>query len=39
MPTRAIQTLKKAQVPFEVIPYTHKEKGAVFASQAIGFPA
>ena len=38
MPTRAIQILKKAQVPFEVIPYTHKEKGAVFAAQAIGFP-
>jgi len=38
MSTRAIQTLKKAQVPFEVITYTHKEKGAVFASQAIGFP-
>jgi Cys-tRNA(Pro)/Cys-tRNA(Cys) deacylase len=38
MSTRAIQTLKKAQVPFEVITYTHKEKGAAFASQAIGFP-
>ena len=38
MSTRAIQVLKKAQVPFEVITYTHKEKGAAFASQAIGFP-
>jgi Cys-tRNA(Pro)/Cys-tRNA(Cys) deacylase len=38
MPTRAIQTLKKARIPFEVVTYTHKEKGAVFAAQAIGFP-
>ncbi len=38
MPTRAIQSLKKARLPFEVIPYTHKVKGAVFAAQAIGFP-
>ena len=38
MPTRAIQTLIKAQVPFEVTTYTHKEKGAAFAAQAIGFP-
>ena len=38
MSTRAIQTLKKAQLPFEVINYIHKEKGAAFASQAIGFP-
>jgi Cys-tRNA(Pro)/Cys-tRNA(Cys) deacylase len=38
MPTRAIQILKKAQLPFEVFTYEHKEKGAVFASQAIGFP-
>ena len=38
MPTRAIQALKRAQLPFEVIPYTHKVKGAAFASQAIGFP-
>jgi Cys-tRNA(Pro)/Cys-tRNA(Cys) deacylase len=38
MPTRAIQTLKRAQLPFEVITYSHKEKGAAFAAQAIGFP-
>ena len=38
MSTRAIQALKRAQLPFEVIPYTHKEKGAAFAAQAIGFP-
>lgn len=38
MPTRAIRILKKAHVPFEVIPYIHKEKGAVFAAQALGFP-
>jgi len=38
MPTRAIQALKKEQISFEVITYTHKEKGAEFAAQAIGFP-
>ena len=38
MPTRAIQILKKAQFPFEVITYTHKVKGAAFAAQAIGCP-
>jgi Cys-tRNA(Pro)/Cys-tRNA(Cys) deacylase len=38
MSTRAIQALKKAQLPFEVITYIHKEKGAAFASQATGFP-
>jgi Cys-tRNA(Pro)/Cys-tRNA(Cys) deacylase len=38
MSTRAIQVLKKAQVPFEIITYPHKEKGAAAASQAIGFP-
>jgi len=38
MSTRAIQALKKEQLSFEVITYSHKEKGAAFASQAIGFP-
>jgi Cys-tRNA(Pro)/Cys-tRNA(Cys) deacylase len=38
MSTRAIQILANAKVPFEVITYTHKEKGASFAAQAIGFP-
>ena len=38
MPTRAIQALKRAQLPFEVISYTHKVKGAAYAAQAIGFP-
>jgi len=38
MSTRAIQTLVKAQVPFEVITYNHKIKGAAFAAQVVGFP-
>jgi Cys-tRNA(Pro)/Cys-tRNA(Cys) deacylase len=38
MSTRAIQTVKNAKLPFEVITYIHKEKGAAFASRATGFP-
>lgn len=38
MSTRAIQILADTNVPFEVIPYDHREKGAAFAAQAIGFP-
>lgn len=38
MSTRAIAVLKKAKIPFEVILYDHKEKGAVFAAQATGIP-
>ena len=38
MSTRAIQILSDTNVPFEVIPYAHKEKGAAFAAQAVGFP-
>ena len=37
MSTRAIQFLKQHNVPFDVITYDHKKKGAVFAAQAIGF--
>jgi len=38
MTTRAIQSLKRKKIPFEVIRYTHMKKGAVFASRAIDFP-
>ena len=38
MTTRAIQLLKRKNIPFEVIRYKHDEKGAVFASRAIDFP-
>ena len=37
MPTRAISFLKERKIVFEVLPYDHLEKGAVFAAQAIGF--
>jgi Cys-tRNA(Pro)/Cys-tRNA(Cys) deacylase len=36
--TRAIQFLKKHNVSFEILEYGHLEKGALFASQAIGMP-
>ena len=38
MSTRAIQFLKQKGVPFEVLEYDHREKGASFASEATGFP-
>jgi Cys-tRNA(Pro)/Cys-tRNA(Cys) deacylase len=38
MSTRAIQFLKKEEIPFEVVKYDHEEKGAAFASRASGFP-
>ena len=38
MPTRAIRLLNQKGVDFEVIEYEHQEKGAVFASEAMGFP-
>jgi Cys-tRNA(Pro)/Cys-tRNA(Cys) deacylase len=38
MSTRAIKFLNQKGVHFEVIEYEHKEKGAQFASEAIGFP-
>ncbi len=37
MSTRAIQVLKKAKIPFEVLSYRHDQKGAAFAAEAIGF--
>jgi len=36
--TRAIRFLKEQDIPFEVAEYDHLEKGALFASQAIGMP-
>ncbi len=38
MTTRAIAYLKNRDVPFEVIKYDHREKGAAFAARATGFP-
>ncbi len=38
MTTRAIAYLKNRDIPFEVIKYDHREKGAEFAANAIAFP-
>jgi len=38
MSTRAIQYLKRRKVSFEVVQYSHLQKGAEFAAQATGFP-
>jgi len=38
MSTRAIQFLKQKKISFGVIKYHHSEKGAEFASEAVGFP-
>ena len=38
MSTRAIKFLKQKGIPFDVVEYDHKQKGAKFASEAIGFP-
>ena len=38
MSTRAIRFLKTQNVAFDVKMYDHREKGAVFASEALGFP-
>ncbi len=38
MSTRAIKFLTQKDISFEVVPYDHQQKGAKFASQAIGFP-
>jgi len=38
MSTRAIRYLTQKSVSFEVINYEHREKGAEFAADAIGFP-
>lgn len=37
MSTRGIKVLKKHQIPHEVVEYGHREKGAHFAAQAVGF--
>jgi Cys-tRNA(Pro)/Cys-tRNA(Cys) deacylase len=36
--TRAIRYLKEQGIPFEVAEYDHLDKGALFASQALGMP-
>lgn len=38
MSTRAIKYLKQKGIAHQVITYQHKEKGAEFAAQAVGFP-
>lgn len=38
MSTRAIRFLNQKGINFKVIEYEHVEKGAVFASEAMGFP-
>ena len=38
MSTRAINFLKQKSVPFHVVEYNHKKKGAKFAAEAISFP-
>jgi Cys-tRNA(Pro)/Cys-tRNA(Cys) deacylase len=36
--TRAISYLKKKKIPYEVVKYEHREKGAEFAARATGYP-
>jgi len=38
MSTRAIQFLRQKKVPYDVVTYDHREKGAEFAARATGFP-
>ncbi len=38
MSTRAIQFLKQKKISFEVVKYSHEEKGAEFAATATGYP-
>jgi len=38
MSTRAIQFLKQKKITFEVVSYTHAQKGAEFAAEATGYP-
>ena len=38
MSTRAISYLKKKRIPYEVIKYEHREKGAEYAASATGYP-
>ncbi len=37
MSTRVIKFLKQKNIPFDVVRYTHEEKGAEFAARAAGF--
>ncbi len=37
MSTRAIKFLKRKNIPFDVVRYTHEEKGAESAARATGF--
>jgi Cys-tRNA(Pro)/Cys-tRNA(Cys) deacylase len=36
--TQAISYLKKKKIPYEVVKYEHREKGAEFAASATGYP-
>ena len=38
MSTRAIQFLTQSNIPYQVVTYAHGQKGAVFASDATGYP-
>jgi len=38
MSTRGLQVLKQKGIPHAVIKYEHEEKGARFASRAVGYP-
>ena len=38
MSTRAISYLKKKKIPYELVRYKHREKGAEFAATATGYP-
>ena len=38
MSTRAIKWLEQNDIPFSIVEYDHREKGAKFAAQAIGVP-
>lgn len=38
MSTRAIKFLKQHRIDHEVVKYDHREKGALFAADAVGFP-
>ena len=38
MTTRAISYLKNKKIPYEVVKYEHRAKGAEFAAKATGYP-
>ncbi len=38
MSTRAVTFLNRKKISFELVAYTHEEKGAQFAARAVGFP-